>query len=374
MPAVVRTDDLLLLAQSKTPADRERLMLALADMAAHSGKENLKDENVQVLMNTIFLNLVSTAEREIRKALSERLADAAWAPYALVNVLALDEIEIARPIIAQSPVLKDEDLVRVMAMATIEHQIEVAARPCIGESVIEEILKKGDPAVMTALAGNDTADISPAAMQQLIGHAKDVAGLRSPLVRHPRLTTEMAERLYVWVGQSLRSAIVSRFRVDADALDREIAKAVHSAQSPAQVPAAPQASSGLTNADVDRRDMEKRLVAKLNASGQLRAGYLIKSLRDQRLSLFCAALAELIRVPVETIETVINAQTPELLALACTAAGVDQSAFPTILYLVRDLNRQRPGGGAEEGRRAMSAFGASDREMALIALRRGVAA
>jgi uncharacterized protein (DUF2336 family) len=347
-------------------------MLAIADLAAQTGGEGLDDENVQVLMNTIFLNLVSTAEREIRKALSERLADASWAPYALVNVLALDEIEIARPIIAQSPVLKDEDLVRVMAMATIEHQIEVAARPCIGEQVIEEILKQADPAVMTALAGNDTADISPSAMAQLIAHSKDIASLRSPLVRHPRLTTEMAERLYVWVGQSLRSAIVSRFRVDADALDREIAKAVHSAQAPGQpsVPRAPVANGG----EADRKEMEKRLVAKLNASGQLRPGYLIKSLRDQRLSLFCAALAELIAVPVETIETAINAQKPDLLALACTAAGVDQSAFPTLLYLVRDLNRQRPGGGAEEGRRAMSAFGSADPELALMALRRGVAA
>jgi len=369
----IRTNDLLLLAQSRDRADRERLMLGIADLAAQSNGEGLEDENVQVLMNTIFLNLVSNAEREIRKALSERLADASWAPYALVNVLALDEIEIARPIIAQSPVLKDDDLVRVMAMATIEHQIEVAARPQIGEQVIEAILKQADPAVMTALAGNDTADISPKAMQGLIAAAKDVASLRSPLVRHPRLTNEMAERLYVWVGQSLRSAIVSRFRVDADALDKEIAKAVHSAQAPNQAAnRAPVAS--VVGADADRREMEKRLVAKLNASGQLRAGYLIKSLRDQRLGLFCAALGELIGVPMETIETAVNSDKPDLLALACTAAGVDQSAFPTVLHLVRDLNRQRPGGGVEEGRRAMSAFVSADPELAVMALRRGVAA
>lgn len=376
VPAAVQTNDLLLLAQSRSPADREKLMMAITELAARENGKTMEAEAVQELMNSIFLNLVSTAEREIRKALSERLADAAWAPYALVNVLALDEIEIARPIIAQSPVLKDEDLVRVMAMATLDHQVEVAARPCIGGDVIEAILKQADPAVMTALAGNDTADISPQAMQTLIAHSKDVASLRSPLVRHPRLTTEMAERLYVWVGQSLRSAIVSRFRVDADALDREIAKAVQSAQSPSPASAGPGAAPRPATgpATEDRRQMEMRLVSKLNASGQLRPGYLIKSLRDQRLSLFCAALAELIGVPIETIETAISAHKPDLLALACTAAGVDQSAFPTILYLVRDLNRQRPGGGAEEGRRAMSAFASADPELALMALRRGVAA
>ena len=373
MTAVVRADDILLLAQSRAPGDRERLMIALADLCAQSDTNGLVDESIQALMNTVFLHLVSSAERDIRKALSQRLAEAPWAPYALVNVLALDEIEIARPIIAMSPVLKDDDLVRIMALATVEHQIEVAARPCIGETVIEEILKQGDPAVMTALAGNDTANISPHAMAALIQASHEVASIRSPLVRHPRLTSDMAERLYVWVGQSLRSAIVSRFRVDADALDREIAHAVHAAQLASAPVAAkpPAAGSGM---DAERRDMEQRLVIKLNASGQLRPGYLIKALRDQRLTLFCAALGELVGVPIETIEKAIDAPKPDLLALACTAAGVDQSAFPTLLYLVRDLNKHRPGGGAEEGRRAMTAIGAADPELAVMALRRGAAA
>ena len=373
LTAVVRADDILLLAQSRAPGDRERLMIALADLCAQSDTDGLADEGVQTLMNTVFLHLVSSAEREIRKSLSQRLSDAPWAPYALVNVLALDEIEIARPIIAMSPVLKDDDLVRIMAMATVEHQIAVAARPCIGETVIEEILKQGDPAVMTALAGNDTANISPQGMAALIQASHNVASIRSPLVRHPRLTSDMAERLYVWVGQSLRSAIVSRFRVDADALDREIARAVHSAQT-ASTPVVATRAVAPSGADLERRDMEQRLVVKLNASGQLRAGYLIKALRDQRLTLFCAALAELVGVPIETVEKAINAPKPDLLALACTAAGVDQSAFPTLLYLVRDLNKERPGGGAEEGRRAMSAFGSADPELAVMALRRGAAA
>ena len=47
-------------------------------------------------------------------------------------MLALDEIEIARPIIAASPVLKDADLIRLLVEATIEHQIEVARRPNLG--------------------------------------------------------------------------------------------------------------------------------------------------------------------------------------------------------------------------------------------------
>ena len=84
---------------------------------------------IQTLLDNVFMALVVEAERDIRKQLAERLSSADWAPKALVNVLALDEIDIARPIIAKSPLLQDQDLIRLLIEATIEHQIEVARRP-----------------------------------------------------------------------------------------------------------------------------------------------------------------------------------------------------------------------------------------------------
>ena len=362
MSAALATDDILLLAQSRAPADREQLMLALVDMCARTDQGGGKiDPAIQALMNSIFLRLVAEAERDIRRALAERLASAAWAPKGLINVLALDDIEIARPIIAQSPVLGDEDLMHLFAMAAIDHQIEVASRPAIGAPVVDAILNGGDPAVLTALAANDTAEIDAKGMKALLAAAQRTASIRSPLVRHPRLTTDMAEQLYAWVGQSLRSAIVSRFRVDAEALDRAMAAAVRDAHGPGS--AAVQSADGR-----DQREMERRLVAKLKASDQLRPGYLVRALRDQRLGLFVAALAELIGVDSAVIDRAVTSHKPDLLALACTAAGVDRSVFPTILGLVRDLNRNLPGGGSEDMKRAQTAF-AHDSSLALRALR-----
>ena len=345
-------------------------------MCADAGEENRAiDPTVQALMNSVFMTLVADAEREIRKALADKLAGAAWAPHGLINVLAQDEIEIAAPVIAQSPVLQDQDLVRLLALATIEHQIEVAGRPAISEAVVEAILKQGEPAVLTALAGNDTADINPEALTQLLDASRQFASLRSPLVRHPRLTPDMAEKLYVWVGQSLRSAIVSRFRVDAAKLDQAIAGAISSAKA---ANTGPQSTGPMwvpaISGNIEQREAERRLVVKLAQSGQLRPGYLIKALRDQRLGLFVCALAKLTSVQPEQIEMAISGDRPELLALACTAAGVDRSAYPTILQLVRDLNRGLPAGGSEAGRRAMLAFDASDPDLARRALRQATAA
>jgi uncharacterized protein (DUF2336 family) len=361
--------EILALAKSSDPQDRERLLLTLVDLCAAGEHKDVRIEpTVQALMNSVFMTLVANAEREIRQALSQRLASVEWAPHALINVLALDEIEIARPVIAQSPVLEDADLIRILALATLEHQVSVAARPAIGQDIVQKLLAIDDPSVMTALASNDTADIPEAGMARLLSASRKIASIRSPLVRHPRLTPPMAEQLYVWVGQSLRSAIVSRFRVDAEALDREIAAAVKSSQFGDVIASERTSPAGASHED--KAEMERRLVEKLHDSGQLRPGFLIKALRDQRLGLFVAALARRIEVPLATIQHAINADQPQLLALACVSAGIDRSAYDTVLSLVRDLNRGRPGGGPEEGRRAMAAFGVGDPEKARTVLKR----
>jgi uncharacterized protein (DUF2336 family) len=128
-------ETLMELARSRSTADREQLLFALADLCeAEAGAGKIASSPVQELLGSLFMSLVVEAERDIRARLAEKLARAEWAPSALVNVLALDEIEIARPIIAQSPVLKDHDLVRLLVEATIEHQIAVSPPPDAGRA------------------------------------------------------------------------------------------------------------------------------------------------------------------------------------------------------------------------------------------------
>src|ERR1700749_212553 len=163
------SESLLELAKSRAPADRERLLLGVVELCdAGDGAAAVISPEIQVLLNSIFLGLVAGAEREIRSRLAEKLSHVEWAPPALINVLALDEIEIARPVIAASPLLKDPDLVRLLVEATVEHQIEVARRPNLGPSVVAAILATAEPAVMAALAGNPSAELGPVEMKQLV--------------------------------------------------------------------------------------------------------------------------------------------------------------------------------------------------------------
>lgn len=330
--AAPRPGELLALAHDPSTEARQRLLLgvvALCDACPPSGE-------VSPVLSEIFLTLARQAEREVRKALSEKLAHAEWAPSALVNVLALDEIEIARPILESSPILQDEDLLRVLIEASLEHQIAVARRPHISGRVADAVIDKADPAVLMALSTNRTADISGEGVRRLVEHSRRIAALRGPLIRHPLLTEALAEQLYQWVGAALRQSIAARFNVDEAALGAAVQDAVNGATNPTAVRQEPADQA-------DRDEMERRLIDKLQAAGQLRAGLLIRAVREKRLSLFVHGLSALGGFAVGQVKSALSAPTPEALYYACAAVGIDRAVFPTLLVEVRKLNASLPG-------------------------------
>jgi uncharacterized protein (DUF2336 family) len=356
--ALDRRDLMLDLARSPAPADRDRLMLALVNLCERNqggGPET------QALVRDVFLSLVDRVERDIRLRLVEKLAHAAWAPRELVLALAHQDIDIAAPLIAASPVLQDHDLVRLMVETAVEHQVEIARRPNLGAPVVQAILDQASPDVLTALAGNASADIGPFAMERLVSLSQTLAGLRAPLARHPRLSLDLGAMLYAWVGETLRRTLAERFAVDGAAFDSAVAAVVSEARG------AP--GDGVSLEADERAAMDRRVVEKLKAGGQLRPGLLLRALRDGKLTLFTIALAELGGFTTDEVRTAMDADTPELLFLACSAVGVDKGALPSILALLKPLNRGLP--GAELGRgRLDSLITLLDRDSAARAFRK----
>ena len=339
MSAVVRlpsadAEALVALARSRSVDDRQRLLMAIATLC----DAQPDGATMPPVIADIFMLLVAQAERDIRLALSERLAKAVWAPLALVNVLALDEIEIARPIIASSPLLRDQDLLRILVEATIEHQIAVASRPGISGRIADAIIEAARPGPMTALAGNGTAEVGEAALRRLVEHSRRIAGLRAPLARHPGLTEALASQLGQWVGDAVRQAIAERFRITSPALDQAIDAAVSDVAGAWRHPASVRAD------DPERDETERRLVAKLQSAGQLRPGFLVRALRESRLGLFEHALAALMEAPIASIRAATNAESPQALYLACASVGVDRAVFSAMLKDIRKLGDGMPSG------------------------------
>lgn len=352
----LHAEPLVRLAKSRDPTDREQLLARLVELCETNTVALAPNASAEI--EAVFLALVREAEIDIRARLAERIAHADWAPAALVETLVSDDVEVARPLIAASPLLKDETLIRLLTEASLAHRLEVAQRPRLSAAVVQAVIDQAEPAVLTALAGNRTADIGPNAMAQLVEYAKRVPALGAPLAAHPCMTTPLAEALYLWVGQTLRNAIIARFDVDATALNGAIASAMST--PPACKSAGP-------------KEAELKLVDKLANGGQLRASYLLRVLKEHQLGLFEAALAKLGGFRVQDVHKAVTSRDrPELIALACASVGIDRSVFPSILEMVRQCTDGLPGGGAEGARKALSAFGPFTADIAASAFRQAV--
>lgn len=323
---------LLDLAKTRSPDDQHRLLMGVAGLyesaAEHGGAPDA--------LADIFIALTRKAEQEIRQVLAQRLAKADWAPAALVRMLAADEIEIARPVIAGSPLLLDDDLLQLLADCSIEHQIQVALRPDLGAAVARAIVAGADPAVMTALASNRSARIEPAVFADLVERSRQLAALRAPLTRHPSLNEDLALRLYQWVGDALRQAIGDRFSIDP----ARLAEALQSAAQTTAQATARDTAVAWDAASADETDA--RLVAKLHAAGQLRPAYLIRALREEKLGVFAHGLAVLGRFEIAQLRRALAGDTARPLFLACIAVGLDRAAFPALLTEIRKLNKGFP--------------------------------
>ena len=345
--------------------ERERLLMAVVDLceqADRTGAPLADRARAQAALQEIFLNLISSTERDLRRRLAERLSAAPWTPHGLVTILSLDDIEIARPVIAESPVLTETDLVKVLITATLEHQIEVARRPNISTEVIDTIIEQSQPVVMAALADNGSADMRLAQLTRMVMASQRLAALRSPLVRHPKLTVDLAYLLYAWVGDALRRAIATRFRVDESQLHAAIDDVVHSHRA-----GAPFAVRG-PDKDAETVDiaLEDQLIIKLDAAGQLKPGYLLRALRERKLSLFKAALGRIGGYPRHVIDIVVDSGRPDLLALACASVGIDRSVFPTVQRMVAELQGRRAGGADLYAQETANAFRVQPSQAALL--------
>src|SRR3982751_3307832 len=130
-------------------ASREEIYLAVALLYRIQGSG--LNERERDLMREILRRLTRDVEMAIRIALAERLSEDTTAPHDLIMLLVDDRIEVARPLIINSPLLTEEDVLRLIAYAGLGHLEAVAARPHISEPVTDALSRSPHQSVLLTL-------------------------------------------------------------------------------------------------------------------------------------------------------------------------------------------------------------------------------
>ncbi len=312
-------DYLLEMARDRSEAGRALLVNAVCDSFIDGGQEYSSPESA--LMTDILRRLIGEVEAEVRKDLAERLSQVAAAPRELILELANDEIGVARSVLRNSPVLRDPDLVEIVRHRAREHQLAVAARREIGESVSEALVGTEDIGVIATLLENESAVISVLTLEYLVEQSERIDAFHQPLLHREELPAELASKMYAWVSAALREHILGKFEIDKDELDRAIAGA---------------ASNAAARKRVGRpRSKASALADQLSRSVMPTSQSLIQVLRAGEIPLFEAMFARFTGLEINQIKKVIYEADNRSLAVACKASHVQKPDFVSIFLLSR---------------------------------------
>jgi uncharacterized protein (DUF2336 family) len=276
----------------------------------------------RALINDILKKLIQDVARPVRKALAEKMAASPNAPKEVTALLANDEFDIASPILLNSVLLEDDDLMEIVKHRTISHRLAIAMRRAISEPVCDSLVATNSVDVIKALLENHGAKISAATMAYLVDQSKAVDAYQSPLLRRADLPQDLAKRMYYWVSAALRHFIVENYAVDAVELDLAIASIAQQAAAQTPAPATPD-------------EPAVNLARQLDARSDLTPDIIVETLRRGETPLFEAMLGQRIGLKPILARKLIYGSSGEGLVAACRAAGIDRTNFVNLFMLLQ---------------------------------------
>jgi uncharacterized protein (DUF2336 family) len=318
-------DYLFELARDKTVAGRQTLVATIGDL--FFAQNQVLSDRERTLMTEILRQLIRDVEVSVRRALADRLAEQKTAPRDLVRALANDTIEVAHPLLVNSEVLLDLELVEIIRNRTLEHQLAIAIRKSLSEEVADALVETANVDVIKTLLENPHAQVSQKTMEYLVEQSQRVDTYQNPLLRRPELDAQLAKRMYWWVSAALRAYILEHFEIDPSELDETMETAVHDL------------TSGPTGAPPKAVELADRL----SEHSQITPALILRTLRDGEVALFAALFARFTGIRLQLVHRMLFEPGGEGLCIACRGAGIDKSTFASIYVLTRKARgREQP--------------------------------
>jgi uncharacterized protein (DUF2336 family) len=309
-------------AQETSSDKRRELLRQATDVFLAEGRTLSPDE--MAALDDVVQSVASDLSSEVRAELSRKIS-AAPIPFNRTALkLALDDIEIARPVLERSCALSQGDLLQVISQKSSDHMMAVTRRDDIGEQVSSALVERGEDRVVASLLVNKTAKIDERTYERVAQRAETSEILQAPFVRRGGLPLHLLNDVYLKVETNLR---------------REILKQYESVP-PAELEAAFERSrnrvSKAYGALPQDFDIAKREIDTLARSGRLSPQTLVRLLREgpAKRTAFIIAFARLTDVNYELVEKLVAATDLDALAMLCRASNFERALFVTIAMLI----------------------------------------
>jgi len=319
--------DLLDLAHESSSENRRQLLREVTDLFLETPADHSQAE--QEHFGSIMGRIAKDVEMTLRRDLAEKLAAVPSAPRSLLVQLANDEIDVARPVLTESTVLQDGDLIGIAKAKSQEHLEAMSERKKVSEAVTEAIVARANDRVLERIVQNKGATFSRRTMETVVTRAEKNERLHKPVLERHDLPPDLMHEMFFHVSAQLKAFILQRTAdIDPAVLDNALASAERKA---AQIMVA----GSTDNAD--------QFIADKEAKRELNEALLIALLRAQKVPEFVAGFSRLTGIDKKTVRHLLTEKGCEGLAIAARAARFDRATFASIVFLADPKMKRTPG-------------------------------
>lgn len=270
---------------------------------------------IQIAQDIIRL-MAKDAAIAVRSALSQCLRSAKRLPHDVALRLANDVEAVALPILTDSSVLTDADLVAIVRRGAAAKQEAIAVRPNVSEEVSDALITSAGETAVTKLMKNVTAQISDRSLGKAVDRFAESEAVKESIVMRRHLPATVAERLVALVSDQLTDYLV-----------------IHHELSPAL-------ATDLVMQSRERAIMQLRddsgeadvveLVRQMHRNNRLTPMLVLRAVCMGDMDFFTAALAVMAKVPLANARTLIDDAGGNGLASLYDEAGLPPRLLPAV--------------------------------------------
>jgi uncharacterized protein (DUF2336 family) len=292
------------------PGERAEATSALARAYLYS---DLSPDDLAAAEGAMIM-LLDDPSPLVRRALAEALAPAEQAPQVVIHALAADQPDVAIPILAQSQVLLEDDLVDLIATGCTDVQVAIAGRRYLTRGLAAAVAEVGAAEACLAVLENIDADIAPFSLDRIIDRFGHLAPIRENLLARGDLPMAMRQALLAKLSQTLAGFVAARQWLGPEHAEFATREACEKA-------------TVALAADTSYEEVGA-LVQHLRHSGQLTAGMILRALLSGNVVLFEEALAELSGVSIDRVTAYIHDKNISGFRALYREAGLPDVAYP----------------------------------------------
>lgn len=252
----------------------------------------------------------------VRRALAVALKNSPKLPREIANRLARDLDSIALPVILNSPVLTDSDLVEIVRACPPAKQVAVASRESLSTVVTGALAQFAVPEAVERALANDNALFDEEGFDTALDRFAGVSSITAAMVRRNTLPVAVTEKLVSMVTGELFDHLVNNHELPPQiAIDLAVGS-----RERATIDIVEQAGR--------QRDLG-RFVQQLNLNGRLTPSLLMRGLCLGHVEFVEHAMAELAGVAHQRMWLLMHDSGPLGLKAAFDRAGLPPRLFPS---------------------------------------------